>query len=115
MAEWLEEGIVGTINGVGTVFLVLILIALVISLFKYIDRINFSKFFKSSGKQAVAEKLSPASDLALSTPKAPLEDDEQLIAVIVAAIAASLETSTDQLQVRSLRRISPTNTLWNRR
>jgi sodium pump decarboxylase gamma subunit len=115
MAEWLEEGLVATINGVGTVFLVLILIAIVISLFKYIDKINISNLFKSASKKTAAVEASQANDLVLSTPKSPQEDDGELIAVIVAAIAASLETSSDQLQVRSFRRINPTHTLWNRR
>jgi len=115
MAEWLEEGLVGTINGVGTVFLVLILIAIVISLFKYIDKINISNLFKSAAKKTEAIETSQANDLIQSTQKTPQEDDAELIAVIVAAIAASLETSSDQLQVRSLRRINPTQTLWNRR
>jgi len=115
MAEWLEEGLVATINGVGTVFFVLILIAIIISLFKYIDRINISSLFKPAVKKAEPVEGSQIKDLVPSTPKITGEDDAQLIAVIVAAIAASLETSSDQLQVRSLRRINPTHTLWNRR
>ncbi|MDF1617527.1 OadG family protein [Petrocella sp. FN5] len=115
MAEWLEEGLVGTINGVGTVFIVLVLIAIVISLFKYINKINISSFFKPAVKKTLPGEGSQTNDAIHSTPEVSEEDDAQLIAVIVAAIAASLETSSDQLQVRSFRRINQTNTLWNRR
>jgi len=115
MAEWLEEGLVATINGVGTVFFVLILIAMVISLFKYIDKINISNLLKSAVKKTEPVETSQTNDLMISTSKTSQEDEAELIAVIVAAIAASLETSSDQLQVRSFRRINPTHTLWNRR
>ena len=42
------------------------------------------------------------------------EDSEELVAVITAAIAASLHRSTHDLVVRSIRRIPAITPVWNR-
>jgi sodium pump decarboxylase gamma subunit len=106
-----------TLIGMGTVFIVLILISLIISLFVYIPKIqeSFSK------KNTVAE--APKADSAMATPAvaAPIEeeelsDDSELVAVISAAIAAyeasTGTSSVEGFQVRSIKRATTKN--WKR-
>ena len=105
MGEILSKAGMNTLLGMGTVFVVLIFIAFIISLFKYIPVIQgmFSK---------KAETESPAP--AQAAPAAPVvetveTDDTELIAVIAAAIAAAEGTSTDGFVVRSIKRRKTNN------
>ena len=84
---------------VGTVFLVLIFISLLISCFKFIPQI-MDKFTKKPSVEEKPEVVEETSE----TVTANEEDDSELIAVIAAAIAASEQTSTDSFVVRSIRR-----------
>ena len=95
-----------TLLGMGTVFSVLILIAFIISLFKFIN------MFETMAKEKEANKIKAENAKEIekidSTP-AVVEtqtDDNELIAVIAAAIAAS-EGSADpgSFVVRSIRKI----------
>ena len=98
-----------TLMGMGTVFVVLILISAIISLFKFIPAIQ-DKF---AGKKA--EEVKAASDPAIAQiiEKEEQTDDLELIAVITAAIAASGESgSADDFVVRSIRRKA--NSQWNK-
>lgn len=99
-------GALGTIAGMGVVFLTLILIAFIISGFKYIGR--------TSNKQAtkvVVEKKVPV--MKASPEPVKEEDDLELVAVITAAIAATMGTSSDRLVVKSLRRVGGNRSGWN--
>ena len=108
MAQWLVEGLTATISGVITVFLVLIFIAFLISLLKYTDKLNYRKWFVDKKKTRVDKDLNRArpQPLTVDVVKEVEKEDLQLIAVITAAIAATLNTSTDELIVRSIRRVS---------
>ena len=88
-----------TLMGMGTVFVVLIFISLLISCFKFIPQI----MDKLSKKSSVEEKPEVVEEIS-ETVTANEEDDSELIAVIAAAIAASEQTSTDSFVVRSIRR-----------
>ena len=88
-----------TLMGMGTVFLVLIFISLLISCFKFIPQI----MDKLSKKSSIVEKPEVVEEIS-ETVTANEEDDSELIAVIAAAIAASEQTSTDSFVVRSIRR-----------
>ena len=93
-----------TLMGMGTVFIILILISLLIGCFKFIPQIQ-EKFSKKNKQPAAVPAAAPVV-------AAPVEEeeetsDEELIAVIAAAIAASEgSTSTDGFVVRSIRRRS---------
>lgn len=108
--EIAEKAALNTLIGMGSVFAVLILLAFIISLFRYVS------VFENRGKakKDTAEKVAaPASAPAPVAPAAPAPaDDLQLIAVITAAIAAAEGTSTDGFVVRSIRRRS--NNKWNK-
>lgn len=93
----LAEGFVALLAGMGTVFAILILISVVISLFKFIKNGEITHEHKEARVNATVETKNVEVNE---------QDDLELIAVITAAIAASLETTTDQLQVKSFRRVS---------
>lgn len=90
-----------TLMGMGTVFVVLILISLLIGCFTFINKWETGR-----------KKDTPAPTPVVAAPAAPvaatenLTDDLELVAVITAAIAAaSGNTTTDGLVVRSIRRV----------
>ena len=101
----LNGAAVNTVMGVGCVFVVLIFLIFVISLFKYVGKI---------GQKETAPKAAPAP--APAVPAAPVEedltDDLELVAVISAAIAASENTSTDSFVVRSIKKVNRSK--WQR-
>lgn len=104
--EIFVEGITVTLMGIGIVFSILLIISFILALFEIV--------FK--------EKKPVASDVAVEPLKAEVQqpvieqesvneiDDKELVAVITAAIAASMNTTTDGLIVRSLRRVNT----WNK-
>jgi len=100
----LTEGFVALIAGMGTVFTILILISVIISLFKHIKNGEITHEHKETRINATVETKAVVEEVSV-------QDDLELIAVIMAAIAASLETTTDKLQVKSFRRISNKNGL----
>ena len=99
MAEILKKAGLNTLLGMGTVFVVLIFISFIISLFKFIPAIQ-NKFSKKP--QAETKKETSATPAPVEV--VPATDDSELIAVISAAIAASEGTSTDGFVVRSIKR-----------
>ena len=52
------------------------------------------------------EKMSIENSTTLNAPDA-IDDEEEIVAVIAAAVAASLNYSTHDIIVRSVRRVSP--------
>lgn len=106
--EWLTEGLMVTVLGICTVFVVLIFISLILT--------AFGKLNIDSGKKKAEEKaaVKPAPAVVPVTDK-KVNDDLELIAVITAAIAAQEcakgnNIGPDKLVVRSLRRVNT----WNR-
>lgn len=88
-----------TVMCMGIVFLMLIFIALLISCFKFIGKVQ-----NSGGKEEPAVEAAP---IAAPVVEENLTDDLELVAVIAAAIAAAGETeSADGLVVRSIVRRS---------
>ncbi|MDR1801007.1 MAG: OadG family protein [Lachnospiraceae bacterium] len=109
-AEILKKAGLNTVIGMGTVFTVLILISLLISLFGFIPAIQ-AKFEKAkSGKTGKAILAEESSDKNVAVPEtqtaANPKDDLELIAVITAAIAAAQGGTTDGLVVRSIKKRS---------
>lgn len=109
--EIAEKAALNTLIGMGSVFAVLILLAFIISLFKYVS------VFENRGKAKKGEAEKSAAPAAAPAPAAPAApapaDDLQLVAVITAAIAAAEgTTSTDGFVVRSIKRRS--NNKWKK-
>lgn len=112
MGEILKKAGLNTVLGMGTVFIVLILIAFIISLMKYIPIIieGLSKKKHTPASETEKEEETTAEEAVIPVPVQNI-DDKELIAVISAAIAAAEGTDTDGFVVRSIRR-RPSNR-WN--
>ncbi len=95
--EILTKAGLNTVLGMGTVFVVLIFISFIISLFEKIPALE-AKFRKQEAAPAPAPVKEPEP-----VPE-PRTDDGELIAVIAAAIAAAEGTTTDGFVVRSIKR-----------
>ena len=94
----LANALQNTVLGMGTVFVMLIAIALIIYCFKIIPVIQ-EKFAKKAEPTAEAPKTVPVV-------AAPVQetDDLELVAVIAAAIAASENVPVDSFRVRTIKR-----------
>ena len=106
--EKLKNAGLNTLMGMGIVFIVLIFIAFIISLFKYINKFEHYLANRKNKKDAAPafEPKSPeGAPVVYDMPDSEDNTDPyELIAVITAAIAASENTTVDQLVVRSIRR-----------
>lgn len=102
-AELMEQAALNTILGMGTTFIILILLAVIISCFAFIGKAQENKKKKEA---VIKEAQAPAEEPAAAVETAaPVSDDGELIAVIAAAIAASEgQTTTDGFVVRSIRK-----------
>lgn len=107
--EILEKAGMNTLLGMGVVFAVLILISLIISCFNFIPAIErkFSKKKAAEKKAAVPAAPAAAAPAPAAAAETAVPDDLELVAVITAAVAASMgTTSTDGFVVRSIKRKS---------
>lgn len=109
LSNLFSEGIVVTIIGMGTVFSVLILLWLVLELMKKI----FDKVEKQEQTTATNSQQEQTFDFMEEREKSEEINDEELIAVLTAAVAASLNQSTYNLKVTSFRRVNNVSPIWN--
>lgn len=115
LAVDLTRALLNVVTGMIVVFTILIMISFIISLFKYISIIQN----KLEERKANKNSLSGSADDVFSQIEekeeveevytADAADDLELVAVITAAVAASMGTSTDGFVVRSIRRASRSN------
>ena len=101
---------INTVICLAVVFTVLIFISFLISLFKYIPKLE-AALSKKDKKTELAENavVNTVSQIVVKEEEEELSDDLELVAVITAAIAASAGTSTDGFVVRSIRRSNNSN------
>ncbi len=104
-SEALSTGGMVTVTGLGIVFGVLFILMLVLVLFRVI--------FGRGGKKTAAE-IKPEPVNIAAEDKAEDVDEEELTAVLTAAVAASLNTSTYSLNIKSYRRINSKKPAWNK-
>ena len=104
--ETITSGGVVAVIGLGTVFAVLAILWGVLELMRVI-------FAPKTDKPAVAPEAVPAPVAAPATPAPAEADDGELIAILTAAIAASLNTSTYKLNIKSYRQIDNGTPVWN--
>ena len=100
--ELMTKAALNTLLGMGTVFIVLILISIIISGFGVIPKIQAS--FASKKVEPIPEPVAPAPAEPGVEEEEDLSDDMELVAVIAAAIAAYEGTSVEGFQVRSIKR-----------
>ncbi len=77
--------------------------------------IEIMHFFVTFAEKRKNKKVSiaPAPVAETANPAAAEEDDDELVAVLTAAVAASLNTSTYNLKIKSFRRVAQTAPAWN--
>ena len=108
MADKLRTAGLNTIICICVVFVVLIFISLIISLFKYINKAETAIAARKARKAEDKNISEAAIDNTISQITAKEEEemnDLELVAVIAAAIAAATGTSTDDFVVRSIRKV----------
>ncbi|MGL5434384.1 MAG: OadG family transporter subunit [Lachnospiraceae bacterium] len=111
VAEKMAKAAMNTLMGMGTVFVVLIIIICLISCFKYIS-IFEQKLKNKASAPETAEKMVDMPAVLVEEVQEDVVDELELVAVITAAIAAAEGTSADGLVVRSIKRASASK--WKR-
>ena len=101
VSDLMIKAALNTVLGMGTVFAVLILISWIISMLSFVNKFQEEPKKKEAPAQTAAPASAPAS---VEEADEELADDEELVAVIAAAIAAYEGTSADGFRVRSIRR-----------
>lgn len=105
LGEKMAKAGMNTLMGISIVFIVLILISLIISLLKYVPGLvdKFSGKEKQEEVKSVDRAIQQIEEQELNE---DLTDDGELVAVITAAIMASMgeEAPSDGLVVRSIKR-----------
>ena len=105
MGKTLQRAGLNTLMGIGTVFVMLILLSLLISLFRFIPNPEAKKAAEAKAAKEVKEAEAAAAAPAVQAAEENLADDGELVAVIAAAIAATEGTTTDGFVVRSIRKV----------
>lgn len=110
----IPEALINTVIGMGTVFLVLILISFIIYLMKFIPELLDNRNRSKEAAPMPAAKPAPvpaAKPVSAPQPAAApaTTDDTQLVAVITAAIVAAMEqegtpVAPDGLVIRSIKK-----------
>lgn len=116
LGERMELALLNTVMSILIVFAVLILISLIISCFKFINKAQMAQEAKKKYAQTVSPEETAASSI-VENEEVQEEDETELIAVITAAIHAYEEANGNQipadgLVVRSIRRVNKSR--WQR-
>ena len=109
MSDMMTKAALNTLIGMGTVFIVLILISLIIAAFGIIPKLQAWAAKRGKEEETKIESIDKSIDntIAQIVEKEDVTDDFELVAVIAAAIAASEgQTSTDGFVVRSIRKVN---------
>lgn len=101
--EALAEGL--KVTGIGLLIVFSVLAVLMFTLV-LMEKIFYKKEFNVQAEQKVSEEIKQEP--------VKREDNTELIAVLTAAVAASLNTSTYNLKIKSFRRIGNSAPAWNR-
>ena len=112
VGENMAKAGMNTLLGMGTVFLVLIFISLIISSFKKVNEIEANVKAKKAGAEAPAAAPAPVQTAAPAAAPARTAapaagnaaNDGELVAVITAAIAAATGVPADSVNIRSITR-----------
>lgn len=99
LGETMVKAAMNTAMGMGTVFVMLIIISLIISCFTLVNKAQ-----KKAESKKAANAPASAAPAAAPVAEAAQTDDLELVAVIAAAIAAATGSSTDDFVVRSIKR-----------
>ena len=105
MGDAMVKAALNTIIGMGTVFIVLILISFIIAAFGFIPKIQAKMADRKNKKEETS--IDNTISQIVEKEEVDVTDDYELVAVIAAAIAASEgAASTDGFVVRSVRKVN---------
>ncbi len=107
LSDAFSAGGMTTVVGLSIVFGVLLVLMIVLYLFKVI-------FYKDPNKAKKEVKVETPVEKPVEVMAEVTEDEDELIAVLTAAVAASLNTSTYNLNIKSYRRIDSARPAWNK-
>lgn len=106
LGDAMVKAALNTVIGMGTVFIVLVLISFIIALFGYIPKIQ-AKLDERKKNVEKIESIDNTIAQIVEKEEVDVTDDYELVAVIAAAIAASEgAASTDGFVVRSVRKVN---------
>ena len=112
--DTIMSGGVVSVIGLGTVFAVLAILWGVLEIMRVIFAPKTEIAPKKESAPAPAPEPAQAPVVTQqAAPAADTADDEELIAILTAAIAASLNTSTYKLNIKSYRQINNGTPVWN--
>ncbi len=100
IAQQFIGGLITAVLGMGITFICLGILQFVIGLF---DKLN----------SPVALQL-PTVSPSETIPAAPLQQEEEIIAAITAALAIALQTGPDRILIRNIKKIPETAPAWHR-
>lgn len=103
----ISEALVVTLVSMFVVFVVLVLISLLIGLLKSMSKENIKKVPEPPKKD---DQILKTETIQEKTEE--IEDQEELIAVISAAIAASLGLNIPDINIRSIKRTNQSTNIW---
>lgn len=105
-----KDALLNVVTGMVVVFLVLILISYIIDAFKLISVVQNKLEARKAKNTALKDSTdNTVAQIEEKEETVSTEDDLELVAVITAAVAASMGTSTDGFVVRSIRRAGKSN------
>jgi sodium pump decarboxylase gamma subunit len=102
----ITEGLQVTVIGVLTVFFVLIILMVLLIV---MEKIFYKKPEKNNIKEVENKPVEKEEDIMEDE-----TDNDELIAILTAAVASCLNTSTYNLKIKSFKRIKDTAPAWNR-
>lgn len=100
--QYMSQGLPIALIGYVMVFVVLCLMWGILEIMKVV--------FASKDKKKVEKPVSVSKPVEVA--KQPEEDEEELVAILTAAVAASLNTSTYNLKIKSFKRSEPKSNSW---
>jgi sodium pump decarboxylase gamma subunit len=106
-SDKLLAGLITTILGMGITFSALIILQFIIA---WMDKILNSR-------KATATKAPAPAPTTEPSPKAQTEsyqDDNELVAVIVSAIAMKMKTSVENIVIKNIEKLDDRSPAWNR-
>lgn len=107
--ENINIGVMTTVLGVVIVFLVLVAICLLLAIFAILVKDKNKQNVPKAPAPKPAPAIIPVKTSATAAPVQSYVDDKELVAVITAAIAATMGSNTDGFVVRRIRRVGN----WN--
>lgn len=108
ITDKLIGGLITTLLGMGITFIALIILQIIIS---WMDRL-INRTATVTGAAPLPASVAAPETTPAATPN--LQDDQELVAVLTAAIAMKMKTSVGNIVIRNIEKIEDRSPAWNR-